>query len=86
MSFLSENVIPGNHGKVFGTNAKSKQEIKKIKSAILDIDGIVDVIINDEVFPLEFTIHTSKIIKVDDIEDVVQNTGFHAIPKEIFRL
>jgi hypothetical protein len=22
MSLLSENVIPGNHGKVFGTNAK----------------------------------------------------------------
>lgn len=86
MSFLSENIIPGNHGKVFGTNAKSKQEMEKIKSAILNIDGIVDVIINDDVFPLEFTIHSSKIIKIDDIENVVIETGFHAIPKELFKL
>lgn len=86
MSFLSENIIPGNHGKVFGTNAKSKQEMEKIKSAILNIDGIVDVIINDDVFPLEFTIHSSKIIKIDDIENVVIETGFHTIPKELFKL
>lgn len=28
MSLLSENVIPGNHGKVFGTNAKEPQTLE----------------------------------------------------------
>ena len=33
MSLLSENVIPGNHGKIFGTNAKTHQELVKIKES-----------------------------------------------------
>jgi len=28
MSLLSENIIPGNHGKVFGTNAKDQKDLK----------------------------------------------------------
>jgi hypothetical protein len=34
MSLLSENVIPGNQGKVFGANAKEPQTLEKIKSAL----------------------------------------------------
>ena len=46
MSLLSENIIPGNHGKVFGTNAKEQQTLEKIKSALELIDGIKDVILH----------------------------------------
>lgn len=43
MSLLSENVIPGNHGKVFGTNAKEPQTLEKIKSTLELIDGVKEV-------------------------------------------
>lgn len=86
MSFLSENVIPGDHGKVFGTNAKKKKDLERIAKSILTLDGIKDVIINDTIFPAEFTIHTTNLVKVDDVEKKVIATGFHAIPKGLFEL
>lgn len=86
MSFLSENIIPGNHGKIFSTNAKTEKELEEVKIVILSLDGIEDIIINKEVFPVEFTIHTSKIVTIDDVENKVKTTGFHAIPKGIFKL
>jgi len=49
MGLLSENVIPGNIGKVFGTNAKEPKKIKKIKSPLELIDGVKDVIIHLDV-------------------------------------
>ncbi len=86
MSFLSETVIPGNYGKVFGTNAKDGKDLERIKNKVLSIKGVKDVIINAEIFPREFTIHTTALVKIKDIEDVVATTGFHTIPKGLFEL
>ena len=71
MSLLSENVIPGNHGKVFGTNAKDPQTLEEIKSTLDLIDGIKDVILHLDVYRRELTIHTSKMVTVKEIEDAV---------------
>jgi hypothetical protein len=86
MSLLSENVIPGNHGKIFRTNAKNHQDLIKIKEAVSHIKGIKDVIINEDKFPVEITIHTTSMVSVKEIEDVVVGVGFHAIPKSMFEL
>ena len=86
MSLLSENVIPGNHGKVFGTNATDHESLEKIKAAVEVIDGIKDVIIKEDAFPRELTVHTTQIVSVKDIEDAVIKVGFHAIPKHHFPL
>lgn len=86
MGFLSDNVIPGNYGKIFGTNAKENHELEVVKNAIMSIDGIKDCIINTDIFPVEITVHTSKVVKIDDIENKVKATGFHAIPKGMFEL
>jgi len=86
MSLLSENVIPGNHGQVFGTDAKTEEELNKIKTSILTVDGIKDALINMEIFPREITVHTSKIVEITTIEKAVNKVGFHAIPKEGFLL
>ncbi len=86
MSFLSDNVIPDNHGKIFGTNAMEPEEMDKIKASILTLEGIKDVALNTEIFPREFTVHTNKVVQVADIEDKVKKAGFHAIPKGIFPL
>ena len=85
MSLLNENVIPGNHGKVFGTNAKAKHDLEKIKAKILELKGIKNVLLNFDVFPREFTIYTSKLITIKEIEEKVIATGFHAIPKSLFK-
>ncbi len=86
MSLLSENIIPGNHGKIFGTNAKEKKDLERIKNKVLLLTGIKEVKINLEVFPREFTVYTTKLVKVEDIENKVKLTGFHAIPKDLFAL
>jgi hypothetical protein len=86
MNFLSETVIPGNYGKVFGTNAKVDIDLDRIKSKVLSIKGIKDVIINAEEFPKEFTIHTTTLVKIKDIQDAVKSIGFHALPKGLFEL
>jgi len=86
MSLLSENIIPGNHGKIFETNAKSTSDLERIKKEILTLDGIKDVLINTDAYPIELTIHTTKIVNIDDVENKVKTTGFHAIPKALFEL
>lgn len=86
MSFLSDNVIPGNHGKVFETNATFKFDLNTIKRKVMTLDGIKDVSLNENVFPKEFTVITSKLINIKVIEDSVSSIGFHAIPKEMYPL
>ena len=86
MSLLSENVIPGSYGKTFGTNAKTHQELVKIKESISHIDGIEEVIIEEDQFPRDFIIHTNAIVSVKEIQDAVVTAGFHAIPKSLFEL
>ncbi len=86
MNLLSKNVIPGNHGKIFGTNAVEKTDLLKIKNALLNIHGVKDVTINTKSFPKEFTVYTSTLVKVVDIENEVKRFGLHAIPKGLFEL
>ncbi|MFV8375526.1 heavy-metal-associated domain-containing protein [Flavobacterium sp. LB1P62] len=86
MSALKDNVIPGNHGQIFGTNAIEEVDLIEIKSRVLKLDGIKDVLLNAEIFPREFTVHTSKMVAISDIENKVKSVGFHAIPKDIFEL
>jgi hypothetical protein len=81
MSLLSENIIPGNHGKLFGTNAMEEKDLLYIKKRLLEIDGIKKVAINNAVFPREFTVFTTKIVPVTDIENLVKLIGFNAIPQ-----
>lgn len=86
MSYISDNVIPGNHGKVFGTDAKETTDLQNIKNTILKISGVKEVTIDTEVFPIEFTVLTSEVVKVDEIEQHVSALGFHVVPKSIFAL
>jgi hypothetical protein len=86
MSVLTNNVIPGNHGKIFGTNAMEEADLMKIKINLLELDGIEDVLLNTEIFPRELTVHTNKMVSIADIENSVKSVGFHAIPKDLFEL
>ncbi|GEC71278.1 hypothetical protein SAMN05443543_109121 [Flavobacterium flevense] len=83
MSLLTDNVIPGDHGKIFGTNAKEDSELTAIKESLLKMDGVTEVHINNAVFPREFTVLTNKVISVEEIERQVKSIGFHAIPKQV---
>ncbi|WP_339654888.1 heavy-metal-associated domain-containing protein [Flavobacterium frigidarium] len=86
MSLMDDNVIPGNYGKVFGTDANETADLIAIKEALLKLDGISNIAIDDNIFPKEFNVHTNKIVKIEAIEDVVKSLGFHAIPKSLFEL
>ncbi len=86
MNLLKDNIIPGNYGKVFGTNAVKEGDLLKIRNALYNMSGIKDVDINMEIFPKEFTIYTSKLVKIEDVENEVQRLGFHIIPKGQFEL
>ena len=86
MSFLSDNVIPGDHGKIFGTNTSKIEDMQEIKAAVIKLEGIRDITINKDTYPMEFTVLTSKMVEVDLIEKTVSQLGFHAIPKGWFAL
>ena len=81
MSFLSENIVPGDQGKVFGTNAKSRDDLQRIKNHLLTLEGVKDVEINSDTFPAEITIYTMQVVKVDDLQKRVMEVGFHVMPK-----
>lgn len=83
MSLLTNNIIPGEHGKVFGTDAKENNHLNDIKNNLLEIDGVSEVVLNTTIFPREFTVYTDKVITVAEVEKKVKSIGFHAIPKDI---
>ncbi|HLT32786.1 MAG TPA: hypothetical protein VKZ98_03265 [Aquaticitalea sp.] len=80
MSFLSENVIPGHYGKKFTTDAKHPEDLTKILEALMQVDGVKDVLFEDGSKPTVFVIHTSKVVSVHDIEHSVKLLNLHAVP------
>ncbi|TBX70546.1 heavy-metal-associated domain-containing protein [Flavobacterium silvisoli] len=86
MSLLTDNIIPGNQGMIFSTNAKEESDLAVIKRALLTLDGVEDVQINNTVFPLEFTVFTHSLVSVEDVEKKVNETGFHSIPKNTLNI
>lgn len=82
MSLLTDNIIPGEHGKIFSTNAKEEIELEEIKEKLLKVDGVTAVQIDNSIFPREFTVFTNKVISITEIEKNIKSVGFHAIPKE----
>jgi hypothetical protein len=83
MSLMKDNVIPGNYGKVFGTNATTEKDLVLIKEKLSTLKGVKDVELHLDIFPKEFTVHTYDMVKVEDIESEVISLGFHAIPKTL---
>jgi hypothetical protein len=81
MSLFTDNVIPGNHGKLFGTNAIEEKDLMDIKNSLLEMDGIKNVVLNTSIFPREFTVYSTRIMRVSEIENKVKSIGFHAIPQ-----
>jgi hypothetical protein len=86
MSIISENVIPGNHGKIFGTNATTPFEIDQIIKVVSKIKGVKDVIMDEEAYPKEFTVHSSSLVHIIDIQDALREYKLHALPKRLFGL
>lgn len=86
MSLLTENIIPGNHGKIFGTDASTDDQMEHMKLRLQKIDGVNLVSLIKGVFPKEFIIYTSKLISISTIQDQVNKMGLHAIPKGLFEL
>jgi len=43
-------------------------------------------ITNEETFPLEFTVHTSKLVQIEHVEKTISQLVFHASPKGWFAL
>ena len=84
MTIVSENIIPGEHGKTFGTNANSSSEIQSVKNAILEVDHVKEVHIKDNVFPVEVTVFTTEMVSIKDVQEAVISVGFHVIPKRVF--
>ena len=83
MTFISENIIPGNHGKTFTTDVDEASEKAQLEAAILKVDGVVKVIFEDT-FPLEFTVHTDRVINVSEIQNAAKEWNYHVIAKGPF--
>lgn len=86
MTLLSENVIPGDHGKIFETNAESINDLEEIKKAVMRIEGIKDVLLNDDVYPREITVLTTAFVNITEVEEAAHHAGFHVLPRTLFHL
>lgn len=86
MSLYSENVIPGDHGKIFETDATKTEDLEKITQAILSIPGIRDVLVNPETYPREITVLTDSLVKISDVQTAANQEGFHVIARSLFHL
>ncbi|MEO5789156.1 MAG: heavy-metal-associated domain-containing protein [Gelidibacter sp.] len=83
MTYITDNIIPGNHGKTFTTDVNEASEKTKLEAAILKVQGVVKVIFADT-FPLEFTVHTDRVVKVSEIQSAANEWNYHVIAKGPF--
>lgn len=83
MTFISDNIIPGNYGKTFTTDVNDASEKSKLEAAILKVEGVVKIIFSDT-FPLEFTVHTDRIVQVSEIQRKANEWNYHVIAKGPF--
>ncbi|OBX26514.1 hypothetical protein LX77_00917 [Gelidibacter algens] len=84
MTFISENIIPGNYGKKFTTDVDEASEQAKLEAAIMDVEGVKDVVFEKDVFPLVFTVYTNQVVDITDLQNKALELGFHVIAKEPF--
>lgn len=80
MSFISENVIPGNYGKKFTTDANSPEDINQIKEALMSLEGVKDVIFEEQSNPTVFIVQTHQVVTVEDVKNKVKVLNLHAVP------
>ena len=83
MTFISENIIPGNHGKTFTTDITEASEKAKLEASILKVEGVVKVVFED-IYPLEFTVHTDRLVNVSEIQSAANEWNYHVIAKGPF--
>lgn len=83
MTFISDNIIPGNYGKTFTTDVNDASEKSKLETAILKVEGVVKIIFSDT-FPLEFTVHTDRVVQVSEIQRKANEWNYHVIAKGPF--
>ncbi len=84
MSFISENVIPGHYGKKFTTDANNKEEFQQIYDALINIEGIKNILFEEGSNPTVFVVQTNKVVRVEDIKNKVKLLNLHAIPTGLF--
>lgn len=83
MTYVNDNIIPGNHGKRFTTDVKSPSDKSRLKSALMSINGVIDVIFESG-YPSELTIHTDKVVHINEVQEKATELEFHAIAKGPF--
>ena len=86
MDATQENVIPGNHGKVFVVDIEDEFKFSDVQETVMQLDGIKDVLFDDEVMPHEMIIHTEDLVKVSDVQAAVKKHGYDAVPESLFPL
>ncbi|MGJ5640578.1 heavy-metal-associated domain-containing protein [Formosa sp. S-31] len=86
MDILLDNVIPGNHNRMFETNATDEQDLLQIKEAIMRIRAIEKVEIKSNRFPVRITVYAYKLVEIAKIEEAVHDLGFNIIPKQFLSI
>lgn len=86
MDATKENVIPGNHGKVFKVDIEDEFKFSDVQETVMQLNGIKDVLFDDEVVPHEMIIHTENLVKVSDVQAAVKKHGYDAVPESLFPL
>ena len=86
MGVIEQDVIPGNHGKIFKVDIEDEFEFSDVQETVMQLDGVKDVLFDDGVFPHEIIIHTEDLVKIADIQAAVKKHGYDAIPESLFPL
>ncbi|MEQ9442986.1 MAG: hypothetical protein RIG62_28370 [Cyclobacteriaceae bacterium] len=73
--------IPGKYEKVYTITIDNLLNFEVIKSKLLSLKGIEDILFNDQPSPCEMTLLTDGTVTAESVQRVV---GYEAFPKKIF--
>lgn len=81
MSYVSDHIIPGHKGKMFGSNLKTEEQFEVLKERLLKINGIEKISLDQSSYPFTVIIFTEDSIEIEKIQDESKKMDIHLIPK-----
>lgn len=76
--------IPGKYEQVYTITVDNLLNFEVIKAKLLSLEGVEDILFNDQPSPCEMTLLTDGTVTDESVQMVVVRYGYEAFPKKIF--
>lgn len=86
MSYLSEHIIPTEHGQTFESNITTDEKFEILKNTLINVKGVISVECEEDTDSSlkDVTIKTDGPVEIEDLQNEAKKIEVHLIRKSAF--